>query len=84
VQGPLGVLAEVSGRRFTGDWLGDDKVNLPALSMEAGARVHILRGLSARLGGRFLRAFDDDYEAILGEKLQYTMGIFGLEYGISW
>lgn len=84
VQGPVGVFAEVSGGRFTRNWLGDDKVNSPALSMEAGARVHILRGLSARLGGRFLRAFDDDYEALLGEKLQYTMGIFGLEYGISW
>ena len=84
VQGPLGVFAEVSGGRFARDWLGDENVKSPALSIEAGARVHILRGLSARLGGRFLRAFDDDYEALLGEKLQYTMGIFGLEYGISW
>lgn len=83
VEGPLGVFAEVSGGRFTRDWLGDDTVGSAALSMEAGARVRLLGGLSGRLGGRFLRAFDDQYHALLGERLQYTMGIVGLEYGIG-
>ncbi len=84
VEGPLAVFAEVSGGRFTRDWLGNDTVDSAALSMEAGARVQILGGLSARLGGRLLRAFDVDYEALLGERLRYTMGIVGLEYGIAW
>jgi hypothetical protein len=55
----------------------------PALSLEAGARIHLLRGLSARFGGRSLRVYDDDYRALLGEKLRYTMGILGLEYGFG-
>jgi hypothetical protein len=83
VEGPLGVFAEVAGGRFTRDWLGDQTVHSPALSLGAGARVHLLRGLSARVGGRFLRAYDDDYHALLGERLQYTMGIVGLEYGFG-
>lgn len=83
VEGRLGVFAELSGGRFTRDWLGDGRVGSRALSLAAGGRARLYGGLSARLGARFLRAYDDDYEALLGEKLQYTMGIFGLEYGIA-
>jgi len=83
VEGPLGVFAEVSGGRFTRDWLGDETVNSAALSLEAGARLDLLRGISARVGGRFLRTYDDDYQALLGERLQYTMGIVGVEYGFG-
>lgn len=80
VEGSLGVFAQVAGGRFTRDWVGDQTVNSPALSLEAGAHLHLLRGLSARVGGRFLRAYDDHYQSLLGENLQYTMGIVGLEY----
>ncbi len=83
VRGRLGIFAEATSGRFTRDWLGDEKVTSPALSLEAGARIDLLRGLSARVGGRSLRVYDDDYRALLGEKLRYTMGIFGLEYGIG-
>jgi hypothetical protein len=83
VEGPLGVFAAAGGGRFTRDWLGDRTVSSPALSLEAGARLHLPRGVSARVGGRFLRAWDDDYQALLGERLQYTMGIVGLEYGFG-
>jgi len=83
VEGPLGVFADVAGGRFTRDWLGDQTVNSPALSLEAGARLHLLRGVSARVGGRFLRTYDDEYQALLGERLQYTMGIVGMEYGFG-
>jgi hypothetical protein len=80
VEGRLGVFAEAAGGRFSRDWLGDETVKSPALSLEAGARLQVGRGLSARVGGRFLRAHDDDYRALLGEPLQYSMGIVGLEY----
>jgi hypothetical protein len=83
VEGPLGIFAEAAGGRFTRDWLGDQTVNSPALSLEAGARLHLWGGVSARAGGRFLRTYDDDYQALLGERLQYTMGIVGLEYGFG-
>jgi hypothetical protein len=83
VEGSLGVFGGVAGGRFTRDWLGDQTVNSPALSLEAGARLHILRGVSARVGGRLLRVYDDDYQALLGEHLRYTMGIVGLEYGFG-
>lgn len=46
VEGPVGVFAEIAGGRFTRDWLGDQTVKSPALSLEAGARLHLLRGLS--------------------------------------
>jgi hypothetical protein len=83
VDGPLGVFAAAAGGRFTRDWLGDQAVTSPALSLAAGARLHVQRGVSARVGGRFLRTWDDDYQALLGERLQYTMGIVGLEYGFG-
>ena len=83
VEGRLGAFGEISAGRFTRDWLGDETISSAAVSMEAGARVRLVGGLSARLGGRFLRAFDDDYKTLLGEGLQYTMGTIGLEYSIA-
>ncbi len=83
LDGPLGAFAEVAGGRFTRNWLGDETVNSPALSLEAGATLHLLRGVSARVGGRFLRAYDDHYHTLLGERLRYTMGVVGLEYGFG-
>jgi hypothetical protein len=83
VHGLLGVFAEGAGGRFSRDWLGDRRVTSPALSVEAGARLYLFGGLSARGSGRFLRAYDDDYQTLLGERLQYTMGVLGLEYGLG-
>jgi hypothetical protein len=83
VEGALGLFVEVAGGRFTRDWTGEQTVNSPALSAEAGARVHLLQGISASAGARFLRIYDEGYRALLGERLQYTMGIVGLEYSFG-
>jgi hypothetical protein len=80
VDGPLGVFAEVEGGRFSRNWLDGETVKSPALSVEAGARVHLMRGVYGRIGGRVLRVRDDHYRELLGERLQYTMGIVGVEY----
>jgi hypothetical protein len=79
-----GIFAEATSGRFTRQWLGDDKVTSPALSLEAGARIHLLWDLSARIDGRSLRVSDSDYRVLLGEQLRYTMGVFGLEYRTGW
>jgi hypothetical protein len=79
----VAIFAEATSGRFTRNWLGDDKVTSPALSLEAGARIHLVRGLAARLGGRSLHVYDSGYRTLLGEKLRYTMGTFGLEYGFG-
>lgn len=79
----LGIFAEATSGRFSRDWLGDERVTSPTLSLEAGARIHLLKGISARIGGRSLRVHDDDYKTLLGEKLRYRMVTFGLEYGIG-
>lgn len=84
VDGRLGVYGDVAGGRFIRDWLEDRTIGSGALSVEAGARVWLTAGAFARLGVRHLRAFDDHYEALLDEKLQYTMGIVALEYAWSW
>lgn len=76
----VAVFGDVAGGRFRRDWIGDVTVGSRALSVETGARVMLTASVAVRLGARHLRAFDGDYEALLGEKLRYTMGIAGLEY----
>lgn len=79
----LGIFAEATSGRFSRNWIGDATVVSPALSLEAGARIHLQGSLFARFGGRSLRVHDDHYRALLGEKLRYRMVTFGLEYGIG-
>lgn len=80
----LGAFGVVSGGRFSRDWIGEERVNSAALSVKAGIAVAIRGPLQARFGGRFLRVFDEDYQSLLGEDLEYVMGTVGLSYRFGW
>lgn len=82
--GRMGAFAELSGGRFSREWLGGDRVHSAALSVEAGLAVQIHGQLDARLGGRYMRPFDEEYRSLLGEDLKYTMVTIGLSYGLGW
>ena len=79
VSGRMGAYGEVSGGRFSRDWL-DDRVNSAALSVGAGVAVQIRGRFRGRFGGRYMRPFDEEYRSLLEEDLEYTMGTIGLSY----
>lgn len=72
--------ADLAGGRFTRDRVAADSYGSTALSGSVGMSIQMYRGLYARLSGTVLRPFDDDYEQLMGERLQYSMGVIGLEY----
>ncbi|MEJ2678616.1 MAG: hypothetical protein P8174_06020 [Gemmatimonadota bacterium] len=78
--GPANFYASVAGGRFT----REGTFRSPALSLDAGLRLHIFEGLGVRVGGRFLRAFDREYRAPPGQPLRYAMATLGLEYRVTW
>lgn len=78
--GPTNFYASVAGGRFA----REGTFRSPALSLEAGLRIHILKGLGVRVGGRFLRAFDHEYRAPPGQPLRYVMTTLGFDYQFAW
>lgn len=74
---------DLSGGRFTRDQSAAASHSSTAVSAGLGAAVRLYGGLSARLRGSVLHPFDDEYEALMGEKLHYTTGSVGLEYRIT-
>lgn len=74
--------ADLSGGRFTRSDIDGDPHGTAALSVGAGALVHLFGGLAARFGGSVLRPFDHAYEELMGERIEYVTGTIGGEYRI--
>lgn len=79
----VGVFGKASGGGFARNGSGNQILKSGALSLDAGAHLHLWGGFSARMGFRSLRIFDHDYRTRFGEDLRYTMAIMGLEYRIA-
>lgn len=83
---PLGALqaqAQVLGGRYTRTQIGT-RYSSTVLTAGAGASVRLGHPLQLRVGVRHLRPFDGDYEALMGERLRYTLATVGFEYGPVW
>jgi len=83
-RGGLAAFGGVSGGRFRRDWIGDERVDSAAVSVKGGIAVQLHGPLQARFGGRFLRVFDEDYQSLVGDELQYVMGTFGVLVRFGW
>lgn len=74
--------AQVSAGVFSLSGTVSDGAKL-ALDFGAGLRINALGRLSVRIGARRLSAPDERYERVIGQELDYTMGVLGLEYRLG-
>lgn len=55
-----------------------------ALGLGVGADIRLRPDLSIRVGGRYMRPFDDAFAALMAEDLRYIIGTVGLQYSVTW
>ncbi|HUG39676.1 MAG TPA: hypothetical protein VMM12_04290 [Longimicrobiales bacterium] len=75
---------DVMAGRYSRERPSDSRFVSTALSAEAGTVVELTRTWSLRLGARYLRALDGDYEDLMGRRLYYALGTVALWYGVGW